>query len=260
MTRPTDGRVQYRHALLRFVKHELANGIVKLWTSSPTIAPVAGTRWGGLQRRHRVPRSRRSRPRRTHRQRPQRSTRTAQHHRLRQQPIASKPKHSRCCKPCNRPRRPSGPPSSPITGGWPAPLFLPLPQRPVAGPPRPATTATPSRQTQRSRPLRTAVSTPEIIPVPTRRPGTSTAPASAPPRPRACRPPQPRPPRTAHHHVALRQHAPGHYNDGCVEPNKAAATASASQPWRTASRAPPPRSRRTFTPLSPQRTRCEPGI
>src|SRR5271166_1578764 len=59
----------------------------------------------------------------------------------------SKPKHSRCGKSCNRPRRPSGPASSPTTGGWPVPLFLPLPQRPVAGPPRPATTATPSRQT-----------------------------------------------------------------------------------------------------------------
>ena len=76
------------------------------------------------------------------------------------------PKHSRCCKLCNRPRRPSGPASSPTTGGWPGPLFLPLPQRPVAGPPRPATTATPSGQTRRSRSLRTAVSTAENILVP----------------------------------------------------------------------------------------------
>ena len=77
----------------------------------------------------------------------------------------SQPKHSRCGKLCNRPRRPSGPASSPINGVA-GPPYLPLPQRPVAGPPRPATTATPSRQTRRSRSLRTAVSTPESILVP----------------------------------------------------------------------------------------------
>jgi len=151
-----------------------------------------GPRWGSLQRRHRVPRSRRSRPRRTHRQRPQRSTRTAQHHRLRQQPIASKPKHSRCCKSCNRARRPSGPASSPTTGGWPASFS--------------SATPAPGCWTATARHHGDTLSPNPAIPVaadrrlkaswfPTRRPGTSTAPASAPPRPRARRPPQPYRPR-----------------------------------------------------------------
>ena len=80
-----------------------------------------------------------------------------------------------------------------------------------------------------------------------------------PARPRARRRPRIAIPRhTAHHHVAVRQHAPGQYNVGGVEPNNAAATASASQPWRTASHSATARARRAFTALSPRRTATRP--
>ncbi len=120
---------------------------------------------GNLQRRHRLPRPRRSRPPRTHRQRLPRRTRTAQHHRPRRPANRSQPKHSRCCKPSNRPRRPSGLASSPINeaAGPPFSSATPAPGCRTATARHHGDTLSPN---QLSRSLRTAVSTREIILVP----------------------------------------------------------------------------------------------
>jgi hypothetical protein len=172
----------------------------------------------------------------------------------------SQPKHSRCCKPCNRPRRPSGPASSPTTGGWPGPLFLPLPCARLLDrhgpPPRRHPLAKPS-DPGRCGPPRAPLKASWF---PTRRPGTSTAPASAPPRPRARRPPQPhRPPHTR---TPQCRGAPStrQVNTTLAASNPTTPPPQRRRPSRGAPlrAAPPPRSRGAFTPLSPGRTATRP--
>ena len=144
MTRPTDGRVQYRHALLRFVRARQRH-----CQDRDLFADDRADRGTG------------GRP-----TMPSPSASTASFPSAAHAPPATPAQHAHCAaspppaasQSLHSPSIPDA--ANPVTGHaghrarparqstrWPGPLFLPLPQRPVAGPPRPATTATPSRQT-----------------------------------------------------------------------------------------------------------------
>ena len=241
-------------------RRERANGIVKLWTSSPTIAPIAGTRWAAYNAVTEFLDHHRAHPRRTHRRRRQHRTRPAHHHRRRGQRIAQSPSVPPAADPVASPASHRGPASTCIRGvgrapfssrehpPWPvtrrvSPTLRHLPAYALAPPLGRAV----ARQTSLfGSAARAAATTP-----------TCQLPATAAAQPRrrsagrSAHPAQPIPavrPRRAALQCRDSLRRDAYHSVGSVEPSSAASTASASHPWRTASRSATARARRALTP------------